>query len=179
MHHILFGGGIGGVGLVNPASPLGNALAFFICGLPGGIDYGMLAAVKEGLLSSEREKFLNTKLNVWMRAPGLTMVAYAIYISWRHHKPAPLSGPASTLVSTEYKVTLTNHGLPPTLTLTLTLTLTRWRAWPSLMASTTCRRSWPTRPSKRPRPTQAADPIDGLSDRSMVCCRSVEGGGCT
>ena len=100
VHHILFGGGIGGVGLVNPASPLGNALAFFICGLPGGIDYGMLAAVKEGLLSSEREKFLNTKLNVWMRAPGLTMVAYAIYISWRHHKPAPLSGPASTLVST-------------------------------------------------------------------------------
>ena len=49
----------------------------------------MLAA-KEGLLSSEREKFLNTKLNVWMRAPGL-QVAYAIYISWRH-KPAPLSG---------------------------------------------------------------------------------------
>jgi len=36
-----------------------------------------------------------------MRAPGLTMVAYVIYISWRHHKPAPLSGPASTLVSTE------------------------------------------------------------------------------
>ena len=99
MHHVLFGGGIGGVGLVNPASPLGNALAFFICGLPGGIDYGMLAAVKEGLLSSDREKFLNTKLNVWMRAPGLTMVAYAIYISWRHHKPAPLSGPAATLVA--------------------------------------------------------------------------------
>ena len=33
---------------VNPASPLGNALAFFICGLPGGVDYGMLAAVKVG-----------------------------------------------------------------------------------------------------------------------------------
>ena len=58
---------------------LSDTSAFFICGLPGGIDYGMLAAVKEGLLSSEREKFLNTKLNVWMRAPGLTMVAYAIY----------------------------------------------------------------------------------------------------
>ena len=41
VHHVLFGGGIGGVGLVNPASPLGNALAFFICGLPGGIDYGV------------------------------------------------------------------------------------------------------------------------------------------
>ena len=99
VHHILFGGGIGGVGLVNPASPIGNALAFFICGLPGGIDYGMLAAVKEGLLSSDREKLLNTKLNVWCRSPGLTMVAYAIYIGWRQHKPAPISGPAATLVA--------------------------------------------------------------------------------
>ena len=47
----------------------------------------LTAAVKEGLLSSDREKLLNTKLNVWCRSPGLTMVAYAIYIGWRQHKP--------------------------------------------------------------------------------------------
>lgn len=99
VHHILFGGGIGGVGLAFPASQIGNALAFFICGLPGGIDYGMLAAVKEGLLDSDREKLINTKLNVWCRSPGLSMVAYAIFLGWRHHKPAPIRGEAAALVA--------------------------------------------------------------------------------
>ena len=28
------------VDATNPAGRIGNALAFFICGLPGGIDYG-------------------------------------------------------------------------------------------------------------------------------------------
>lgn len=99
VHHILFGGGIGSVGLANPASPIGNALAWFICGVPGGIDYGMLAAVKEGLMSSDTEKLLNTKLNVWVRSPGLSMVAYAIFLGWRHHRPAPIRGEAAALVA--------------------------------------------------------------------------------
>jgi hypothetical protein len=56
VHHVLFGGGIGGAGLYFAPGPLQNALAFFICGLPGGIDYAMLAMVKEGYISSATEK---------------------------------------------------------------------------------------------------------------------------
>ena len=59
----------------------------------------MLAAVKEGLLDSDREKTVNTKLNVWCRSPGLTMVAYAIYVAWRHTKPKPISGMPAALVA--------------------------------------------------------------------------------
>ena len=100
VHHILFGGGIGGVGLANPASPIGNAIAFFICGLPGGIDYAMLAAVKEGLLASDTEKVLNTRLNVWLRSPGAVTAAYAIYIQMRHlPKPRPIPSGAAMLVA--------------------------------------------------------------------------------
>ena len=59
-------------------------MSFFICGLPGGIDYGMLAAVKQGLLSSKSEKVANTFLNVWVRNPGLTVVAYIIYVASKY-----------------------------------------------------------------------------------------------
>lgn len=100
VHHLLFGGGIGITGLLNPASQLGNALAFFICGLPGGLDYAMLAAVKEGLMRANTEKVVNTRLNVWCRAPGLTVVAYAMYIQMRHApKPRAMSIPTATLVA--------------------------------------------------------------------------------
>ena len=99
VHHLLFGGGIGSVAFTNPASRIGNALCFFICGLPGGIDYGMLAAVKEGLIHSDTEKTVNTKLNVWCRSPGLSMVAYAIYIAWRHSKPRPMGALPALIVA--------------------------------------------------------------------------------
>jgi len=80
VHHVLFGGGIGGAGLYFAPGPLQNALAFFICGLPGGIDYAMLAMVKEGYISSATEKVWNARINVWLRSPGLLMTAYAIYL---------------------------------------------------------------------------------------------------
>jgi len=80
VHHLLFGGGIGGAGLYFAPGPLQNALAFFICGLPGGIDYAMLAMVKEGWISSATEKVANARINVWLRSPGLLMTSYAIYI---------------------------------------------------------------------------------------------------
>mmetsp|Transcript_14312 Transcript_14312/g.28782 ORF Transcript_14312/g.28782 Transcript_14312/m.28782 type:complete len:104 (-) Transcript_14312:217-528(-) len=51
-----------------------------MCGLPGGVDYAMLAAVKEGLLQSSTEKIWNSRIQVWCRAPGIMLSAYAIYI---------------------------------------------------------------------------------------------------
>jgi len=49
LHHVVFVGIIGGLGIlfdVNP--PVKNLIAFFMCGLPGGLDYLMLTLVKVG-----------------------------------------------------------------------------------------------------------------------------------
>jgi hypothetical protein len=63
-HHLLFGIGLAGPQLRYCVGPLQNAVGFFICGLPGGIDYAMLAAVKEGLLASRDEKVWNARIQV-------------------------------------------------------------------------------------------------------------------
>ncbi len=77
-------------------------LAFFLSGLPGGLDYAMLAMVKHGYLSIEAEKRYNARVmvrerypffvtfvvtvcrQVWIRAPGCMLCAYTIYFSWRY-----------------------------------------------------------------------------------------------
>ena len=68
------------------AGPLQNALGFFMCGLPGGLDYAMLAAVKEGLMASSTEKVWNSRIQVWCRAPGIMLASYAIYLVSRYSK---------------------------------------------------------------------------------------------
>ena len=79
VHHILFGGGIGGVGLVNPASPIGNALAFFICGLPGAVDYINLVLLSHGLISKRTKKRASAWLSLCLRAPGLIVEGFCMY----------------------------------------------------------------------------------------------------
>lgn len=56
VHHIVFAGIICPMGLFLEGGPISNAIAFFICGLPGGLDYVMLAFVKHGWMSRLREK---------------------------------------------------------------------------------------------------------------------------
>ena len=53
---------------------------FFICGLPGGIDYFALALVKEKkILKSDRLK-LAVELNTWLRAPGMIITWSFMYL---------------------------------------------------------------------------------------------------
>jgi hypothetical protein len=59
--------------------------------LPGGLDYAMLTAVKEGLLRSSSEKVWNSRLQVWIRAPGVLLAAYAIHLVSRY---SPMRGPS-------------------------------------------------------------------------------------
>lgn len=60
----------------------------------------MLAAVKEGLLSSETEKVVNARLNVWCRSPGLAAVGYAMFLAYRHlPPPRPMTAAQTTLVA--------------------------------------------------------------------------------
>jgi hypothetical protein len=46
---------------------------FFICGLPGGIDYIALALVKDNIISKNTRLQLAVELNTWIRAPGIIM----------------------------------------------------------------------------------------------------------
>ena len=75
LHHGLMFGvalpvslGLGTQSLVGPTF-------FFTTGLPGGIDYALLALVKNGYMDRLLEKRINTFLNVWIRSPGCILVA--------------------------------------------------------------------------------------------------------
>ena len=54
--------------------------SFFLCGLPGGVDYALLFAVKHGWIHPLTEKRYNTVLNTWIRAPGIVMTSAIAWV---------------------------------------------------------------------------------------------------
>ena len=60
--------------------PLANVNNFFMCGVPGGVDYAMLLAVKHGWIAPLTEKKINASINVWVHAPALVLIASFAYI---------------------------------------------------------------------------------------------------
>ena len=48
---------------------------FFMCGVPGGVDYLLLFLVKHSWMTPLEEKRIATVINVWFRAPWLVSVA--------------------------------------------------------------------------------------------------------
>lgn len=60
-------------------SPTINALHVFLTGLPGGIDYLMLVAVKKKYMKPITEKFINRCNNLMMRMPGSLYITSIIY----------------------------------------------------------------------------------------------------
>lgn len=78
-HHLLFVPALGFPGQYYNWAALANWQAFFISGLPGGIDYFMLGLNKVGMLDHLVEKRVNANLNIWCRCPGIlssTVLAY-------------------------------------------------------------------------------------------------------
>lgn len=73
-HHVIFSGFGGIITLALRWGPLMNLALFFVSGLPGGIDYALLCAVKVGRMPRLREKQINTFINIWLRIPGLVTV---------------------------------------------------------------------------------------------------------
>lgn len=76
--------------MVAVALPLGSTVAagalmganlFFTTGLPGGINYAMLFAERNGWITRETEKRLNKPVHIWLRAPGCTAIAALIAAS--------------------------------------------------------------------------------------------------
>ena len=65
--------------LQNP-TPITNANFCFITGIPGCIDYLLLALVKIDVIESQTEKSINRYLNVWIRAPGIFWVTAMGYV---------------------------------------------------------------------------------------------------
>lgn len=59
-----------------------NYLLFFLSGLPGGIDYLMLSLVKYEKMDSMMEKYINSKLNIWIRSPGIIIGAYILFLQY-------------------------------------------------------------------------------------------------
>ena len=75
LHHILMV--IVGAPLLitGEIGPLMNFNHFFMCGVPGGVDYLMLFCVKHGWMSPLTEKRYNAAINVWVREPALMCTA--------------------------------------------------------------------------------------------------------
>eukprot|EP00937_MAST-01D_sp_MAST-1D-sp2_P004097 g4097.t1 len=87
LHHVLFVGVFGAAANFTMRwGPVVNCLLFFITGVPGAIDYAMLAAVKQGLLPPLREKRANALINTYVRNPGLLFVATIIFACTRSGK---------------------------------------------------------------------------------------------
>ena len=54
-------------------------LLFFMCGLPGGIDYFLLYLTKKNIIERITEKRINVNLNMWIRVPG---ILYGNFLSY-------------------------------------------------------------------------------------------------
>jgi len=78
-HHLLFIPTLGFPGQAFSWGPLANWQAFFISGLPGGIDYLLLGLCKIGRIDHMVEKRVNANLNIWLRAPGILAAAVLLY----------------------------------------------------------------------------------------------------
>jgi len=80
-----------GIHFTYPWGCAGNVLAFFISGLPGGLDYYMLSAVKAGKMKKFTEKRVNCSINTWIRGPGITGFCVMVLMCWL--KPYPGTPP--------------------------------------------------------------------------------------
>lgn len=59
-----------------------NYALFFLCGLPGGLNYYILHRVYEGTCGKLREKQISMYLNSYLRGPGIMYGAFYLYREW-------------------------------------------------------------------------------------------------
>ena len=78
---------IGGINFTYPHGTGCNVLCFFISGLPGGLDYLLLAGVKAGRVAAYTEKRLNCSINTWIRGPGITAFCALCVSCWARPYP--------------------------------------------------------------------------------------------
>ena len=71
LHHLISNWFMSLLGVYYYHIPLWNCGAFFLCGLPGGIDYFLLFLYKMKKIDKMTEKHINVYLNNWIRLPGV------------------------------------------------------------------------------------------------------------
>lgn len=86
VHHVVFALCGAATGYFVNFGELSDLYLFFVSGFPGGIDYMLLALVKEGILSKERRLKLALELNMWVRSPGIVS-AWALCCVWMTYRP--------------------------------------------------------------------------------------------
>ena len=70
LHHALMIGVALPLGSVVQSGALVGMNLFFTTGLPGGINYALLFAERNGWVSRATEKAINTRVHEWIRGPG-------------------------------------------------------------------------------------------------------------
>jgi len=83
VHHIVMCSILILVFYTDPAIRITNTVMFFVNGLPGGLDYLMLLLVKRGSMHPLTEKYYNSLINAWLRAPGILFGIFCGYFNWR------------------------------------------------------------------------------------------------
>jgi len=79
VHHTLMIGVVGPVVFYYARGAIIDYCSFFLSGLPGGVDYCMLALVKNGVIAKETEKRVNSAINTWMRVPFGVIGVYILF----------------------------------------------------------------------------------------------------
>eukprot|EP00179_Madagascaria_erythrocladioides_P026295 CAMPEP_0198337486 /NCGR_PEP_ID=MMETSP1450-20131203/28663_1 /TAXON_ID=753684 ORGANISM="Madagascaria erythrocladiodes, Strain CCMP3234" /NCGR_SAMPLE_ID=MMETSP1450 /ASSEMBLY_ACC=CAM_ASM_001115 /LENGTH=239 /DNA_ID=CAMNT_0044042295 /DNA_START=89 /DNA_END=808 /DNA_ORIENTATION=- len=79
VHHILFAGVICTLAFTAYWGPLQSLTGFGMSGLPGGLDYIMLAMEKHGYIKRITEKVYNARINTWIRSP---LILYTAFCAW-------------------------------------------------------------------------------------------------
>ncbi len=75
LHHVLRIGVALPLGCVSRSGALMGMTLFFTTGLPGGINYALLFAERNGWISKEIEKAVNVPVHQWLRGPGCVATA--------------------------------------------------------------------------------------------------------
>eukprot|EP00049_Salpingoeca_infusionum_P017939 m.355055 g.355055 ORF g.355055 m.355055 type:complete len:254 (-) comp17168_c0_seq1:87-848(-) len=77
--------------VIQPGYLMGHG-AFYATGLPGGLDYVMLVAVKKGWITSLTEKSFNSFIQQWVRLPGLIVDTFLIWMSYLEYNNRRAAG---------------------------------------------------------------------------------------
>ena len=100
LHHGISAFIAGPLGILFFYNKIINIHNFFICGLPGGIDYALLCLVKHGYLSKLTEKKWNSYLNNYIRGPGLITASFLNFINLCYTNLDPVTPTSITTITT-------------------------------------------------------------------------------
>ena len=59
-----------------------NFGCFFLCGLPGGLNYVALVLVRQGYMTPIQQKGFDAAINTWLRGPSMAIYAFLIWQTW-------------------------------------------------------------------------------------------------